>query len=405
MMRRFAIVYSPLLVGLVAMVLIFGDEAIMFTVNAVSAWLPPPPSDISMAMWSFVSLGAAAAAGAYRGAFFHPTFRPAYAKWLAITPWQDGEPLPMGPVRLVWQDAVLAGVFLTCAKLNNAPFGIVELAAAFVAPYVIVLTLINLATPQLENGEPRHKARLAAGTVAALFILPGVVLTLGHWILTLSLLLLAYVANLHGLRAGFREFVETARTQDVQLAKEVTGWPYNRLAPNEDGPMFSPAASVLAALLAGWYAFVANAAFARVGEISLEESAAGGVEFAMLLMVIAAFGRWVMYAVNRSAPISLFGRIFTGRWIIPGYDKVFVAPLLAVTASGLVMVLGVSEVLPMTVALPASLFAGVFTLCAGGPNYDEWELTGDMQLCRSTIRIECEPQTRQQRDRQGCYRG
>src|SRR5436190_8238008 len=50
-----------------------------------------------------------AAAGVY--AFFrlwrfHPACNPAYCAWLEMSPWTASKPLPVGPIHLVWQDAV-----------------------------------------------------------------------------------------------------------------------------------------------------------------------------------------------------------------------------------------------------------------------------------------------------------
>jgi energy-coupling factor transporter ATP-binding protein EcfA2 len=63
-------------------------------------------------------------------------------------------------------------------------------------------------------------------------------------------------------------------------------------------------------------------------------------EFCYLFIVITSmactFMRLYRYRVGHASPISFLGRLFTGRWIIPGYDRVFLAPLAALfTVAGL----------------------------------------------------------------------
>ena len=55
-----------------------------------------------------IHLGGMVAYGLYRAMGFHPFFRPSYRKWLETTPWTWRKPLPVGPVRLGWEDLVLA---------------------------------------------------------------------------------------------------------------------------------------------------------------------------------------------------------------------------------------------------------------------------------------------------------
>src|SRR5205807_2369048 len=70
---------------------------------------------------------------------------------------------------------------------------------------------------------------------------------------------------------------------------------------------------------------------------------------------LCAFFRAFAYLARTRPPISWRGRLVKGRWIIPGYDRVWVAPL---------MVAAISAVLAQWLdrsGLPIPVWAGVFT--------------------------------------------
>ena len=44
---------------------------------------------------------------------------------------------------------------------------------------------------------------------------------------------------------------------------------------------------------------------------------------------ILSLGRWACYVGDRPSPLGLWARLRLGRWIIPGHDYVYLAPLAA----------------------------------------------------------------------------
>ena len=93
-----------------------------------------------------------------------------------------------------------------------------------------------------------------------------------------------------------------------------------------------------------------------------------------------AFLRWCVYQLDKPAPISLWGRVRTGLWIIPGYDRALIAPLIL---SMLAVVLPITlNALQLPIPLLSGLFIGVmwglsFSL---GPALWRWKLTGQYQM-------------------------
>lgn len=79
-------------------------------------------------------------------------------------------------------------------------------------------------------------------------------------------------------------------------------------------------------------------------------------------------------------PIGLFGRIATGRLVIPGYDKVAVAPacvlLAGVELSRLLAVAGGGVIASISIVVAVCLFLSL----ALGPSQADWELTGNHRL-------------------------
>ena len=48
--------------------------------------------------------------GVFRVLYFHPALRPGYRQWLQTAPWSWRDPLPLGPLYVVWQDLIVAAV-------------------------------------------------------------------------------------------------------------------------------------------------------------------------------------------------------------------------------------------------------------------------------------------------------
>jgi hypothetical protein len=90
--------------------------------------------------------------------------------------------------------------------------------------------------------------------------------------------------------------------------------------------------------------------------------------------------RLLVYLDGSAAPISLLGRLATGRLVIRGYDSVFAAPLLALWAGvGVPIVLLSFGVGPME-AGSAALALSVLLALKVGPNLREWRLAGGQRL-------------------------
>jgi hypothetical protein len=90
--------------------------------------------------------------------------------------------------------------------------------------------------------------------------------------------------------------------------------------------------------------------------------------------------RLCIYCANYRPPISLWGRILTLRWIVPGYDRVFLTPLatlgLGLTLPYALFKMHLDPALVLGLSLPPFLIAGML----GGPALWQWRLTSPARL-------------------------
>ena len=134
-------------------------------------------------------------------------------------------------------------------------------------------------------------------------------------------------------------------------------------------------------LLAGWWFFVTGVIFRR-----LDPTVKGGEYNGFyLVLMFAVAGRVLIYCDGYLSPLSLMGRLYHLRPIIPGYDKIFVAPLLA-------LLVGVAAwYLPRWVHVDSLIIVSMgVTLCwwfllGMGPSLREWRLTGNHRITRGVF--------------------
>jgi len=95
---------------------------------------------------------------------------------------------------------------------------------------------------------------------------------------------------------------------------------------------------------------------------------------------ICAGYRWVRYCIRYWPPISFFGRIATGRFVIPGYDRVFVAPLCSLLICILLPKFLYNAGLSIDVFAPVTVTLALISIRTIGPTLRDWELTGQHRI-------------------------
>jgi hypothetical protein len=144
------------------------------------------------------------------------------------------------------------------------------------------------------------------------------------------------------------------------------GWPFLVLSPKMKPISISTTVSVALSALLGWWSFC------LIQRFEIDPAPEAIVFFTIFGAVI----RLAVYCNGITPPFSFWSRIVSGRFIVPGFDKVFLTPLAAV----LVAILGASIIRRSGSWYPASeacVISGIcFVFFQGGPTLRQWVLTG-----------------------------
>jgi len=313
-------------------------------------------------------------AGAYgisRVALFHPMLNDQYRKWLQSVPWTPAKTLPAGPITLLPQDLVVVGVLTGLTREASG------LAAGVPLCFLITYLGMLAATARI-CGDWIMGYLLAAGLVAI-----GLSDTPSAGFLTAAAFcpvgLISVQRSLNRFPWDF-DWNTLKKLNNTPETTESHGWPHDCLAPVPPRPWLPYPDGFCLSFLIAWAAFVImwNGGFFLVMVSSI-----GAVW-------LAALSRLYWYVRFHRPPITVFGRLWTGRWIIPGYDVIFVAPLLA---GGITMASQIAAAIlhgpgfwigwdrwPAYALSIAGLLAGLLLLTIGGPGLERWRLTGEHRI-------------------------
>jgi len=334
-------------------------------------------------------MGAAGLYGVLRVTTTHPQFDFEYLGWLSLTPWQPHKPLPKGPIHLVVQDVVLIGtIMLASAHGRTLPWEAVPLA--FSSAYALVLAVSLIAIDQRWLG---YATLALIGLVvrlsydSSLVALAAALALVGPWAygcVSVTLKTFPWTGRASQWRDSLRRSFQVFATGHKQYFNQGVNfehpqsevqWPFNRLHARAVPPL-GREHRVAIAMLAGWWLYVIFS-IPRADEAVM---AALGMVYPVGV-IIAAGVRLVAYSAHHHPPISFWGRIFTGRWIIPGYDVVFLTPLAALLIGAATpSLLFFTLHLPPAVVLGFSVTTVLLVLTLGGPRLANWQLTAPARI-------------------------
>jgi hypothetical protein len=314
--------------------------------------------------------------GCWRFSAFHPAFHTDYRDWLARSPWNYKKPLPSGPVNLVWEDLLpISGLAIMAAFFG--PIVPLRVLSLFLCGYLATSILATFST-----GTRVFGYLVAFGIGLAIRLWPTPELALG-------ILAATYVIEMIGLRRALAKFPwayfsDPDRIENLQRKLEnACGWPFDQLNPTwKLGWRISRLDGLALGLLAGWFLFAVE---------SLVENRADRFILVRLIFLggvgIMANIRLLTYVMGYAPPISLLGRIRTFRWIIPGYDQVFLGPICTL----LVGVLAIDRFRPPglndLVFLPIALALAITVAIDTGPTLKKWRLTGQHRITTTSSTV------------------
>jgi hypothetical protein len=327
----------------------------------------------------------AAVYGIWRVTGKHPACGGEYLRFLARTPWRRGQPLPLGPVHLVLQDFLLLGVLMACGAFAPArppP----ALVGAFLFGYLAAFSYLLGATGRVWSF---YAIWFGLGLAIRLAWMSGV----APLVVLAATYLVAWGAYWRSLRdfpwqqalADYRnrpklrvEGLKAASSGQASGEAEteiLPPWPFGLLGSSAPARLVNPRHAWVSLALLAWLLY------------AVAPPAASAEDVHRFALPVLLFGPWVVagirllvYISSHLPPLSLFGRLFTGRLIIGGYDVVFLTPL-ATAIVGLPLYAGLQLcLLPPQAALGISIAIVLGTALTGPPRLRHWRLTAPLHI-------------------------
>jgi hypothetical protein len=318
-------------------------------------------------------------AGLLRAQTNHPFFWQEYGRWLARTPWQSPKPLPFGPIHLGWTDLAFIGI--AALALHNPTFDLLRIPLVFLTGYLLAICV----------GLWRTGTKVWAYILS--FGLPLVVRLWDYPLDATAVVTILYIPAFVGIQQSLKEFpwsisllppsrdppTKTAANKEINELLGIErpkklGWPFDHLQPHPADIGIHPRDGALASALLGWWIYC----FTTPLELRLRLML---LQMAMVLPVWMVIARLAIYVVAYQPPINVWGRLWTFRWIIPSYDKVFVAPLLTLLVPwGAFYVFVVRMQLDPLLVVPVTLGCALLATLNMGPTMHKWRLIGNHRI-------------------------
>jgi len=324
---------------------------------------------------------------------FHPLGNRKYLAWLKASPWQPGKPLPLGPLGVTTQDCLAIVVvslllfFFTPVPIYVAPM--LFLAAYGLAAYVLLASGGNRGCAYAVAfglGVPLALLAWPWAAFAALVALYGVArrglersLDRFPWEPDKSTLVLG--GGRRGPEINWDSATKTSlppTPQSPELAYLLVdlGWPLRTLRFRWQWPEFSRMDAVLLAVLPGFYIGMLTIMWRTFFPEDSGDEPGAMVFLAVLFCLYAVLFRLAYYVPGCAPPISILGRILTGRIIIPRYDVIFAAPLAALIAGFGLMTWMLNHGFGDGPTCACGVTAVLLILLNVGPSVCKWRLTG-----------------------------
>ena len=317
------LVYIAVLIGTLLRDHLFSNECDDFSVFRTMLIIFSP---IGYAVW--------------RTSKFLPFPHMLYGGWLSLTPWKYGQQLPAGPVFFNITDIFVIAIFcLTTLIDKKTAFWIP--AIIFALTYIILTTF---STIYISKDKKYWVKRILIIIILPLCVYPycskysfGIIATLALVISQLHIrdLLKDFPWN---TPLWTSNFTDDLAQSSIDYA--ITGWPFSSLACFPKKTFFPQEFKIylLVAFMVTWWAHC----FLGFMKNSSEGFDSVCYTFIIITYTAGLLGYRLLKFAGTMPPISFWGRIFTARFIIPKFDKLWVAVILMIlTASASISVIGI----------------------------------------------------------------
>lgn len=335
-------------------------------VYAFGVWKGFGRWDESLLKRDVVLLLAAMSLGFRRAYDFHPLYHQGYRNWLRMTPWTSRVPLPVGPIHLVPQDALWLAVILLL--WHSPQVSRLYLPLCFAVPYLAVV-----ASSCLTTGVMGVACLIAfgLGEVLRQWYDPVRALSVAFWL---------YLAAWLGIRRSLALFpwklswfwdMSSMQAVADEQKQRMLGWPLDQLHGRPGEEPFNRFHATVVGLLIGWWSYCLTSLIPVPG-------AATPIRWMILAIVSGAsiVMRTVGYWVDYRPPLSLWGRLWTMRWVIPRYDHICIPPVLIFLAASYLPFVLIGWQVPSDIALAATTSLVAIMALNLPPTFQQWRLTG-----------------------------
>lgn len=319
-----------------------------------------------------------AALGGLR-AIQHPVFSPRYLTWLSTTPWSSAQPLPFRRYTLGFR-ALFGITIIMLLEGSTQGWSIWNFPVILLGFYLFV-ALLPLAATSRYAALYLYTVPL---TLAFCFFDSRMEIVLASMILLYFLVCLQLKGSVQSLIGSYAipsdahplaARITGLATPSTPHTLQTLGFPYKQLSARGSIFRMSPFHSFALSLSAGLLWWAIGATGPSDGDLNEYRDL---IVASMIVMVPII--RLFIYSIGTHSPLSLRGRLATGRYIIPGYDHVYVVPLLA-----LVIGLAVAWGLSWLTALPSfgsgvGLALAMYLSFRLGPDLQVWKLTGHFRI-------------------------
>jgi|GEM_PF-5277099 len=317
----------------------------------------------------FFNVAALASPMLIRFAKRHPLFRSTYRDWLKTTPWQPSQPLPLGDVMLEPKDFLLLA-FATALAFQSPLLLMMAVPVVFLSLHLVVVeTSLSMTKTKFES------YCLLFGSIGILWLFPNMVLTV---VALLALEPIKRRGHRRLLEAFPWDHIKQLPSEERRRTKPLLGH-YHATRSDIDVEEPDRTDALLISSLLGLIGLTVASYLPKPFDLSASAPEMRDLLRTVVVAIPGAFAvmRLVRFKVPYRSPLDLFGRVFTGRLILPDHDRVYIVPIL------LLLVAAASAALaPFSPALVYGLGWGLsgWLLITGRPTLREWVYTGQIRF-------------------------
>lgn len=287
--------------------------------------------------WLIIS---SATYGLHRIISFHPAANFEYRRWLELTPWTADKTLPGGPLQIVPQDLIVIGGLAFLYRIPS--LDMLYFPVAFLFGYHFTLAMY---ARLLGHWKLAYLLGLSLSFVVFLIERPEAAFAAANGCFVIGRIAVSRALRTFPWSLPWQVEMRSFKAINEEEKRKRLGWPYDQLTPRTPERLVPLHDGICISLLAGWWWFV-------ILSLLIPDMKAFLASISIFVTFASALVRFTNYVTAHRSPLSFFGRIFTGHWIIPSFDQILIAPILAFLTSAITQATAVFLLMTPLVRFP-----------------------------------------------------